>query len=153
MQPSKIIEKICSRLDGIKPKSSWGETSLFYNPDNLLPNGVYFCTIKEKNGDNDKASELDRDNVFRISIGLPPKIYEDLFGIKPTRPTKGCIVSTKHDFTQLNALMPHPIYAWMSWAQILSPSQEKFDEILPYIIKSHSSAIVKFNKKTTKKQV
>ncbi|MFT6102647.1 MAG: hypothetical protein ACJA2B_001090 [Candidatus Endobugula sp.] len=88
MQPSKIIEKICSRLDGVKPKSSWGETSLFYNPENLLPNGIYFFTIKENDGDNDKASALNREGVFRIAIGLPPKTYEGLFGIKPTRPTK-----------------------------------------------------------------
>jgi hypothetical protein len=147
LQAADIIEKICSRLDGIKPKSSWGETALFYNPDKQLPNGVYFCTIKEKDGANDKASRLDREGVCRVAIGLPPTSYERLFGGKPARPAKGCIVSTGHDFTQINTLMPHPIYAWMSWAQILSPSQEKFDDIFPHIIEAHHSAIVKFNKK------
>ena len=61
MQPEKIIEYIEKNLDGVVPKSSWGETSLFYNPGKVLPNGVYFCTIKEKNGANDLASELDRE--------------------------------------------------------------------------------------------
>jgi hypothetical protein len=148
MKPSEIVEKTCQELKGVKPKSSWGETSLFYNPGNLLPNGVYFCTIKEKNGDNDKASNLDREGVFRVAIGLLPQTYKKLFGQKPRRPSKGGIISTEHDFTLLNKLMPHPIYAWMSWAQILSPTKEEFEKILPYIKESHSSAVVKFNKRT-----
>ena len=144
MQPLDIINRIEQELDGVKPKSTWGETSLFYNPENRLPNGVYFCTVKEKDGDNDKASNLDRDGVFRVSIGLLPQTYKTLFGQKPSRPSKGGIVSTGHDFTVLNELMPHPIYGWMSWAQILSPSIEEFDRIFPAIIESHASAIIKF---------
>jgi hypothetical protein len=147
MSPESIIQTLTAELDGVIPKSSWGETSLFYNPGNLLPNGVYFCTIKEKNGDNDTSSSLDRDSVFRVSIGIGQSNYEDHFGVKPKRPAKGCIVNTGHDFTQLDTLMPHPIYAWMSWVQILSPSKVSFDNILPLIKDAHASAVVKFNKK------
>ena len=89
MKSSRIVERICQELKGVKPKSSWGETSLFYNPENLLPNGVYFCTIKEKNGDNDKASNLDRNGVFRVAIGFLPTRYNALFGQKSSRPSKG----------------------------------------------------------------
>ncbi len=147
MSPESIVKAITSELDGVIPKSSWGETSLFYNPGRLLPNGVYFCTIKEKNGDNDKSSALDRESVFRVSIGVGPTNYENHFGAKPKRPAKGCIVNTGHDFTQLDKLMPHPIYAWMSWVQILSPSKASFENILPLIRDAHASAVVKFNKK------
>ncbi len=54
MTPENIINRIKTDLESVVPKNSWGETSLFYNPGNILPNGVYFCTIKEKDGDNDK---------------------------------------------------------------------------------------------------
>lgn len=148
MSPENIIQLLTSELEGVVPKSSWGETSLFYNPNNLLPNGVYFCTIKEKNGDNDKASDLDRDSVFRVSIGAGKAHYEQLFGARPKRPEKGGIVDTGHDFAKLNELMPHPIYAWMSWVQILSPTKSTFDSVLPIIKDAHASAVVKFNKKT-----
>jgi len=148
MTPEKIIAIITANLDGVKPKSSWGETSLFYNPKNLLPNGVYFCTIKENDGDNDKSSNLSRDAIFRLSIGIPKETYLTLFGEKPKRPEKGGIVSTAHDFTQLDVLMPHPIYAWMSWVCILSPSEDSFKEIYSLIVEAHSNAVVKFNKKT-----
>ena len=147
MQPKEIVEKITNELSGVIPKSSWGETSLFYNPGKALPNGVYFCTIKEKNGDNDKSSELDRDGVFRLSIGLTKEAYQKQFGQKPKRPAKGCIIDTGHDFTSLNTLMPHPIYGWMSWAQILSPEESTFSEIYPLIKEAHANAVIKFNKK------
>ncbi len=151
MTPNEIITIITSQLDGVKPKSSWGETSLFYNPQNILPNGVYFCTIKEKNGDNDKSSDLSRKNIFRLSIGIPKDDYIAIFGDKPKRPEKGGVVDTGHDFTQIDALMPHPIYAWMSWVCILSPSQKNIEKILPLINKAHANAVIKFDKKIDKK--
>lgn len=150
MSPESIVQLLTSTLDGVVPKSSWGETSLFYNPDNLLPNGVYFCTIKEKNGDNDKSSKLDRESVFRVSIGAGETNYLRLFGTKPKRPEKGGIVNTGHDFSKLDELMPHPIYAWMSWVQILSPSNSSFEAITPIINNAHARAVVKFNKKVQK---
>ena len=45
-------------------KNSYGERSFFYNPGHLLPSGTYFLTIKTHDGPNDKASQLDRENVF-----------------------------------------------------------------------------------------
>lgn len=150
MTPEQIINTITDTFSGVVPKSSWGETSLFYNPGKALPNGVYFCTIKEKNGDNDKSSQLDRSGVFRVSIGIGKANYQATFGDRPGRPAKGGIIDTGHDFTALNELMPHPIYGWMSWAQILNPSAESFAEHLPLIRDAYDSAVVKFNKKVKK---
>jgi hypothetical protein len=150
VQPKNIVEKIVTEFDGIVPKSSWGEISLFYNPGQVLPNGVYFCTIKEKNGDNDKASDLDRVGIYRLSIGISKESYESLFGTRPKRPSKGSIVDTGHDFTESNILMPHPIYGWMSWVQILNPSEAKFNEIFGLIREAYQNAVGKFNKKTEK---
>lgn len=147
MSPNQIVEEITRRLSGVAPKSSWGETSLFYNPGKLLPNGVYFCTIKDHDGENDRASSLNREGVFRLAIGLPPATYRKYFGDKPPRPAKGAIVNTGHKFNALNELMPHPIYAWMNWAQILSPSEEMFSRIFELIEEAHQAAVIKFNKK------
>ncbi|MBB1441459.1 hypothetical protein H5202_23140, partial [Shewanella sp. SG41-4] len=138
MHPESIIEKIVSSFEGIVPKSSWGETSLFYNPGKALPNGVYFCTIKEKDGDNDKSSKLDRAGVYRLSFGISRNSYERLFGDKPKRPAKGCTVNAEHDFTVENKLIMHPIYGWMSWVQILNPTESMFTEVFPLITEAHS---------------
>ncbi|HOE42803.1 MAG TPA: DUF6194 family protein [Rhodoferax sp.] len=153
MTPGDIANDICSRFAGVNPKASWGETALFYNPGHQLPHGVYFCTIKQHDGENDKASRLDRDGVFRVAIGLAPATYARLFGKKPERPGKGECVATGHDFTALNVLMPHPVYAWMGWAQILNPSQERLTEIGTLIDEAYRAAVAKFEKKTARKSV
>ncbi len=44
---------------------SWGEKGIFYNPGRVLKRGVYILTVKEKDGDNDKGSKLDRPGVYR----------------------------------------------------------------------------------------
>lgn len=147
MEPEEIIESITTQFDGVIPKPSWGETSLFYNPGKRLPNGVYFCTIKEKNGRHDRASGLDREGVFRLSIGIGKATYEAQFGPRPKRPQKGGIIDTGHDFTALDELMPHPIYGWMAWVQVLNPSAVTFERLLPLIAEAHANAVVKFNKK------
>lgn len=148
MTPTDITDEICQRFAGVVPKASWGETALFYNPGQLLANGVYFCTLKQHDGANDKASALDRTGVYRVAIGLSPACYARLFGAKPARPLKGGCVATGHDFTVLNVLTPHPVYAWMGWAQILNPNRERFEEILPLIGEAHGIAMEKFKKKT-----
>lgn len=152
MKPESIINKITSSLPGVAPKRSWGETALFYNPGNKLPNGVYFCTIKENDGDNDKSSNLSRIDIYRLSIGVPKERYAREFGEKPPRPAKGGIVDTGHDFTKINVLMPHPIYAWMSWVCVLSPSDETFAKLYPLIEEAHANSVVKFNKKPVNRE-
>ena len=151
MQVEEIIERILNDFEGVIPKSSWGETSMFYNPGKLLPNGVYFCTLKEKDGENDKASKLDREGAFRLSIGLAKNTYEDHFGVRPKRPPKGGIIDTGHDFAALNELMPHPIYGWMAWVQVLNPSSAMFNNLHPLIAEAHANAVIKFNRKTANK--
>ena len=151
MRPEDVVRGMVSKFDGVIPKSSWGETSLFYNPGRVLPNGVYFCTIKEKDGENDKSSQLDREGVFRLSIGISNETYENLFGSRPKRPSKGCIINTEHDFTALNELMPHPIYGWMSWVQVLTPEAATFVDLYPLVTEAYANAVIKFNNKTANK--
>lgn len=147
MFPEEIIAGIVSALPGVAPKASWGETALFYNPGGALPNGVYFCTIKEHDGEHDKASYLNREGVFRLSVGVGKDTYSRLFGQLPTRPPKGGVVATGHDFAARNCLMPHPVYAWMGWVQILSPSKERFETLFPHIEEAHRRAVTRFRKR------
>ncbi len=142
----EIIAAINDRFEGLMPKSSWGETSLFYNPGRALPNGVYFCTVKDHDGANDTSSKLDRPGVFRLALGLPAARYEALFGPRPRRPAKGETVATGHDFTALDVLMPHPVYAWMGWVQILKPSRASFEQLQPMLDEAHRAVVGKFER-------
>jgi hypothetical protein len=34
-----------------------------------------------------------------------------------------------YDVTRSGELMPHPVYAWMSWVQILAPTAAEFESL------------------------
>ena len=150
MQPEEIASHLTSHFDGLVEEASWGETSLFYNPEGELPRGVYFCTVKDHDGANDKASNLDREGVFRVSTGLPRELYEERFGLPPRRPGKGGVVETGDDFTAINTLMPHPVYAWMGWVQVLSPTRGHFSELQPLFRAAYRHTVDKYEKSVTR---
>jgi hypothetical protein len=147
LTPQQITEALTTRFSGIIAKQSWGETALFYNPDHALPNGVYFGTVKEQNGENDQASRLERPGVFRFNVGIGTEAYTRRFGPKPTRPPKGQVVATGHDFSSLDMVLPHPIYAWMGWICILSPSKASLEGLWPEIEAAYRLARQKFQRR------
>ena len=138
----KAIEQyILSEFKYLNPLKTWGELSFFVNPGMKLKRGKYFATLKSNDGKNDKGSNLDRDNVFRLSIGLPPREYEAIFGLRPPRPVKGGIVEGDYDFTALDTLTPHPVYAWMGWVAILNPSEASFERCQDYLNAAYDKAL------------
>jgi hypothetical protein len=147
VQIDEIVDDLFNRFDHLSVKRTWGETSLFFNPKGASAHGSYFVTIKESDGENDKASNLVRSGIFRVSFGLSRDSYEALFGPKPPRPAKGGVVETGHDFMQINLLMPHPIYAWMNWVQVLNPSQEAWNSNQNLIQESYELSKARFEKR------
>jgi hypothetical protein len=142
-----IARYICRNFAGITPVAAWGETSFFYNPGKALSRGVYFATLKAKDGDNDKASRLDRDDVFRLNFGISKATYQQLLGPLPKRPGAGGVVATGHDFEALDVLLPHPVYGWMAWVSVLNPSPPTFDAIKPLLAASYELSVTKFRKR------
>ena len=143
--PEDVVAALTANFAGLAPKASWGETSLFYNPDRALSNGVYFCTVKDHDGANDTASDLDRPGVFRVALCLPRARYEQLFGDRPARPSKGGIVASGHDFTATDVLMPHPVYAWMGWVQVLSPSAATLTDLEPVFVEAYDAVVARYD--------
>lgn len=142
-----IARHVVERFDGIVPVAAWGETSFFHNPGRVLPRGVYFATLKSKDGANDRASRLDRPGIFRLNIGIGQATYRSVLGPIPTRPAAGGVVATGHDFSQLDTLLPHPVYAWMGWVSILNPSDATFEAAKPLLDEAYGLAAAKFRKR------
>ncbi len=144
----RVVRAILDSYDGVVPVQSWGETSLFYNPDRVLPRGAYFCTLKDHDGDNDRASRLDRPGVYRLAFGVRPSSFARLFGPPPPRPGKGGVIAGPWDFTTLDLLTPHPVYAWMGWVSVLNPTPSTFDRLQPLVGEAHSRAKSTYNRRT-----
>ncbi len=149
--PSVISTYLLETFKDLREMDSWGETSFFYNPGSISPRGSYFCTIKEKDGENDKASILHRDGVFRFNLGISRKTFLDLFNVIPARPLKGGIIEGNYHFSELDILTPHPIYGWMCWVAISCPSTQSFERLKPMIAESYQLVLEKHQKKLCKK--
>lgn len=147
MMPDEILEYCLNKLEGTVLINSWGERGIFYNPDNKLKRGVYILTVKEKDGENDRSSKLNRENVYRVNLGVYKDTFKEIFDIIPKRPVKGGIVDMDYDFSATNQILPHPVYGWMGWICVLNPSEKTFEELKPLIQEAYEYAKKKYNKR------
>lgn len=147
MTADETINWCLENLDGVVLVNSWGERGIFYNPGGRLKRGVYVLTVKEKDGENDRSSCLDREGMFRVNVGVRKQTFVRLFGTVPARPHKGGVVSMDVDFTQADTIMPHPVYAWMGWVCCLNPSDKTFETLKPLIAEAHTYAAEKFERR------
>jgi hypothetical protein len=86
-----------------------------------------FATIVWNDDASDQASDLSRPGVFRLNIGLNRATFERLVGS-----------DTEPDYTALDRLLPHPVYARQLWVSILNPSAETWrDVVIPLLAEAH----------------
>ena len=147
MKPDEILKYCLENLEGSVLVESWGEKGIFYNPGNVLKRGVYILTVKEKDGDNDKGSDLDRPGIYRVNLGVRRNTFIKMFGTVPKRPEAGRIVEMEYNFSAVDEILPHPVYAWMRWLCVLNPSEDTFEILKPYIQEAYEYAKEKFAKR------
>ena len=133
MDASEAIKAIADWHPDAQQRQSWGETAFFLNPDGRLKRGVYFATLKERDGPNDRASHLDRPGKWRLNFGLPRGEFIARFGPPPARPAKGGVIGGPWAFTASAKLTPHPVYGWMCWVAIVSPARGQLEELHPLL--------------------
>ena len=131
------------------PEIAWGDTFFIYDPGrDLEPKHRFpFATIVTKDyGDFDRASDLNRPGVFRLNIGVSKDTYRSLFGPQPSPPGAAGVVDTGHDFTALDQIMPHPVYAHLSWVCVLNPSEATFQAVRPLLAEAYDRSVRKYPK-------
>jgi hypothetical protein len=140
---------VASRETGA-PEVAWGDTFFSYDPDRDLEpkHRLPFATIVTKDyGDFDRASNLNRPGVFRLNIGVSKDTYRALFGPQPPPPGSSGVVDTGHDFTAVDQLMPHPVYAPQSWVCVLNPSEATFQAVRPLLAEAYELAVRRYAKR------
>ena len=157
MNAQAIIDRIHDGLAGVDvvtataesgaPEVAWGDTFFIYDPDHLLIGAQRFpfATIVTRDyGDFDRASNLDREGVFRLNVGVGRHAYESLFGeVGPEHLAGG-----GRDFSVLDRLLPHPVYARQRWVCILSPSLETFERyVWPLLVDAHTTAAARYRRR------
>jgi hypothetical protein len=87
-----------------------------------------FATIVTRDTELDHHSELDRDGVFRLNLGVSKESFQKLFPEPDPR----------IDFTAQDVLLPHPVHARMFWLSVLNPSHETFYVLRPYLKEAYA---------------
>lgn len=146
MNADTILTTTLDQYDNVVMTSAWGEQGLFYNPDNKLARGTYFLTVKDYDSENDAASNLDRDGVYRVNLAIRPETYRSLFGSQPTRPVAGELCNTGYEYDALDSLLPHPTYAWASWVCVLTPSRPTFEALSGLVDEAYELAQDRFER-------
>ena len=143
MDETSIAEYIMGTFSGVDAFSADGNTFFFYDPDHKFSMATLMT-----NDLNDQASNLDRPGVFRLNIGVGKQTYHSLLGAPPSRPGPSGIVETGHDFTALDQLMPHPVYANMYWVCVLNPSSATFQRVVqPLLAEAYDLNVRKYAKR------
>lgn len=124
--------QVASQENGA-PEIAWGDTFFIHDPERNLEGArrFPFATIVTKDyGDFDNLSQLDRPGVYRLNIGVSKKTYTAMF------PENGA-----HDFTELDTLMPHPVYGVNHWVSVLNPSEATFVRLRPLLDEAYEIAV------------
>jgi hypothetical protein len=137
LSTGEALDRLLAFDGELRLEAYYGERSVFYNPGGTAPLGVIFASVKDHDGPKDAAARLSRPGVWRLAFGMSAEAFAARFGGTPARPPKGRPVALgAWDVTRLDELTPHPVYAWMGWAQILSPSRTSFEQLEPLLAQS-----------------
>jgi hypothetical protein len=121
------LEAFIAALDNVQRDDSYGYTMYFVGDDHRVP----FVSLAAADNEYDRVSNLDRDGVYRVNIGVTRKTFAALFGAAPTDDI---------DYTALNVFMPHPHYARQNFICILNPAGEHEALTKQYIREAHDFA-------------
>jgi hypothetical protein len=137
MDETAVTQYILDHLDGVETTTAYGYTFFFYRSERKMP----FATLGAQDDDYDRASNLSREGVFRLNIGVSRDTYQAMFGPHPAPPGAAGFVATGHDFTVLDQLLPHPVYAPQSWVCVLNPSAATFERVKPLLAEAYDIAV------------
>jgi len=131
MDAAAARQAVLDLADEIHALDASGDTYFYYDlPDDPEPDRRFpFATLIT--GDrHDSFSNLDREGVYRLNVGVSRQTYESLIGAPPPRAEADGSYDTGHDYTALDRIMPHPVYAPMNWVSVLNPSRQTFATVV-----------------------
>lgn len=128
------LESFTAALDNVQRDDSYGYSMYFVGDDHMVP----FVSFINADNEYDAVSNLNREGVFRVNIGVGRELYDELIG--DTSPENV-------DFTELNVFLPHPHYAKQHFLCILNPEGVNENIVLEAIADAHSLASARLARK------
>ncbi|MDF3131249.1 DUF6194 family protein [Kiritimatiellaeota bacterium B1221] len=120
------FERFIEKLPQVTRADNFGYALFFYRTDQMTP----FVSIADTDNEYDDVSDLNREGVFRLNIGIESDTYQKLIAQK----------DDETDYTQKNVFIPHPHYAAQKFICILNPEGDQFEETKRLIREAHELA-------------
>lgn len=145
MTEDGIRKYVAEHFAGVDTVVADAGTFFIYDPQRDLPDNKRwpFATIVDCDNDFDNRSNLDRENVFRLNIGVSKETLQSMFGTLSLA-ADGSVEG--YDFARLDALMPHPMYGRMHWLCVLNPSDATFEKILALLDEAYQISVRRVSK-------
>lgn len=119
-------------------EENFGYLFFFVGDDHRLP----FVTIGYSDNEFDTVSNLNREGIFRLNIGVSKETFKRLISYLDGE--------AEVDYSMLNLFLPHPHYARQNFLSILNPVGENAEETKRLIIEAHSIAEARYQRKAKK---
>lgn len=135
----KELEHFIADLPAVEQSEAFGYRFFFVGSERMLP----FATIASNDSEYDNKSNLDREGVYRVNIGVSKETFDRLVGD---------IAVDECDFTQLDAFLPHPDYAKQHFICILAPTGDQLRRTQALLEEAHGIAVRRQERKENAKQ-
>ncbi|GAB4109911.1 MAG: hypothetical protein Fur005_08420 [Roseiflexaceae bacterium] len=120
------------------PEVAWGD-SFYYviNAAGESPKMPFATVVINDYPGFDEASQLNRGGLIRLNIDLGRSQFQQLFGYPPAEHQAH---QDEYDYTALNVLFPHPVYAGYGWAAIINPAGVAAEQAKQLLIAAYHRA-------------
>jgi hypothetical protein len=131
------VEAFVAELENVQREENFGYSFFFVGEDHRLS----FVTIANSDNEFDDVSNLNREGVLRVNIG----VSKETFGKLIDKSTAELV-----DYSALNVFLPHPHYSRQHFVCILNPSGENVETTKKLIVEAHSIAAIRLQRKAEK---
>jgi len=128
------FEAFLMELPNVQREENFGYSFFFVGDDHRLP----FVTIADSDNNYDDVSNLNREDVFRLNIGVSKETFNNL--------TAG-LIDEDINYSVLNMFLPHPQYARQHFVCILNPIDGNAKKTKQLIVEAHSIAASRLQRK------
>lgn len=129
------VEAFVSSLENVQREETFGYAFFFVGEDHRVP----FVSISDSDNDYDTVSNLNREGVFRLNIGVGRETFKSLLGDYDPATI---------DYALLDTFLPHPEYAKQHFVCILNPSGDNVETTKKLIVEAHDIAASRLQRRS-----
>jgi hypothetical protein len=132
----QTVDRELRGMGGVAVDEAYDTFFYFYDPDGTNPDNRKFPFATLVTSDAvDQMSDLNRPGVYRLNFGVSRATFRSLFP-----------EDADQDYTALDTLLPHPVYAAQSWVSVLNPGEATFARLKPFLAEAYERAVRRFKR-------